>query len=340
MKNTFRNALVTIGSFIFAISIVSAWTGPTGNPPVPNAEAPVNVSLNAQSKLGGLGVGSLISRGAVQIGNTNAVCNVLLQGSVRWTGAAMEYCDGVVWMVFGGGGGANVSFTQVSTGWQVLQNNKTYEVSCPANHVGASCAFDYYDNNGSVYHGYARGTWNAGRTKCSVTVNDVGMTEGQLTAECATGGGGGGGSDTLAGLSCAKDQIAKYDGANWVCASTPKMFSGIATVGYTNGQPHSSVANVNFPVVCNNPVVVAMPGKNASSIACDDGASKVGICANGKTSGSQDLNADVYTITPNGFKTSLSGDSGVCVGVSGAVLGVACAGVSPAYEISWIAMCN
>ena len=51
-----RSAFITIGSFLFVITAVTAWTGPPGNPPNPNVAAPLNVSATAQQKAGPLGI--------------------------------------------------------------------------------------------------------------------------------------------------------------------------------------------------------------------------------------------------------------------------------------------
>ncbi len=307
MKNLLRNALVTLASFVFVINVVHAWTGPKATPPGDNADAPVNIGAVNQIKAGGLGVASLLVSG-------KAVSASTIDADLGGTLVTKDYLDSKIADLGGSAGGSGVTFKRITNTWGPIVNGTTYSVSCPANYVGASCEFHYYDNNGGgVYHGYTIGTWNASRTQCTLTVADNGITDGQMVAECATGGGGGG---------------------------SKKIYSGTATVGYTNGQAHSSVASVSFPSACTNPVVVAMPGGNAGSIACDDGTGHVGKCANLSTSASQDLNVDVYSVTSSGFRTSLSGESGSCVGVSGAVLGVACLGVSPAYEINWIATCD
>ena len=56
-----RSALITLGSFLFVITAVSAWTGPAGDPPNNNVAAPINVGATGQFKQGPLGI------------NTNAV---------------------------------------------------------------------------------------------------------------------------------------------------------------------------------------------------------------------------------------------------------------------------
>ena len=113
MKHTIlQNTLVTLGSFIFVITVLNAWTGPSTTPPDANVSAPLNVSSIGQQKTGGLIVGSLISGGSVQIGNTTTVCAPTIAGAIRWNTGVMEYCNGTVWGPFVGtssGGGGNSS---------------------------------------------------------------------------------------------------------------------------------------------------------------------------------------------------------------------------------------
>lgn len=55
---------------------------------------------------------------------------------------------------------------------------------------------------------------------------------------CAADEAGGGGSDTLAGLSCSTNEIAKWNGAAWVCAADD---SGGGGAGCTGGRVHLQV---------------------------------------------------------------------------------------------------
>lgn len=329
MKNTFRNALVTIGSFIFVISIVSAWTGPSDNPPGGNVKAPINESINPQVKAGGLGVGSLQSLGAIQIGNTSTACSVALSGSVRWTGTGMEYCNGTAWLAFGGSGNTiTTEYKSCNVDNVVGPDQYDCTASCSTGYkvIGGGYGFGAAYTHGINSYPVTGGTgWYCGMA-LDTTMGNRG---------CSTGSGSCG--STCFAICAIQSTSAQTPTPT---PSTGKrVLSGTATVGFTNGQPHSTAANVTFPSSCTNPTVVAMPGTNASNIACSDGASRVGICT-GSSSASQDLNADVFNVSSSGFVTRLSGESGVCVGVSGGTLGVPCGGTSPAYEISWIATCD
>jgi hypothetical protein len=105
-----RNALVTTASFIFVITIVSAWNAPSIGtvPPDNNVSAPVTISASDQEKFGGLTVASLLSTGGirafgrVQVGSTTVACSATVAGSLRWTGSAFEGCNGTEWTAFGG----------------------------------------------------------------------------------------------------------------------------------------------------------------------------------------------------------------------------------------------
>jgi hypothetical protein len=114
MKRTIlQNTLVTLGSFIFVITVLNAWTGPSTTPPDPNVSAPLTISATSQSKVGGLDVGWLSSVGAVKVGYTTTACTADIAGSLRWNTGVMEYCNGTVWGPFVGsgssGGGGNDS---------------------------------------------------------------------------------------------------------------------------------------------------------------------------------------------------------------------------------------
>ncbi len=64
MKNTaLRNALVTLVSFIFVVTVVGAWTAPGGAPPTNNVSAPITVNATDQEKFGGLWLASLAVSG-------------------------------------------------------------------------------------------------------------------------------------------------------------------------------------------------------------------------------------------------------------------------------------
>jgi hypothetical protein len=99
-------------------------------------------------------------------------------------------------------------------------------------------------------------------------------------------------------------------------------------VGFSNGQPHSTIVTVSFPRPCDNPIVVVNGVGGSLNSLCGD-ASHQTNCLAFNMSNSQDLIAGAFDITRAGFKTYLSGMSGVWVGAS-----------SPAFPIHWIAVCR
>ncbi len=111
MNPTLRNALVTVTSFLFVITALHAWTGPTVSAPGGNVATPLTISATSQSKAGGLDVGWLSAVGAVKVGYTATACTADLAGALRWNIGVMEYCNGTVWgpFVSGGTGGGSDS---------------------------------------------------------------------------------------------------------------------------------------------------------------------------------------------------------------------------------------
>ncbi len=87
-----RSTIITLGSFLFVITAVGAWSGPPGNPPNPNVAAPINVSATSQYKQGPLGINTNAAPGggfemvvggdASLTGGLSAV-SLLLSGKAR-----------------------------------------------------------------------------------------------------------------------------------------------------------------------------------------------------------------------------------------------------------------
>ncbi|MDP2923503.1 MAG: hypothetical protein Q8O30_07280 [Candidatus Omnitrophota bacterium] len=87
---------------------------------------------------------------------------------------------------------AKLSCVSVSNTWGPVVNGQSYPVSCPADYVGVTGRFEYYDTNsvqggaGGVvqYHGVTPCSWNANRTVCTGTVGDAGISAGQVLIDC------------------------------------------------------------------------------------------------------------------------------------------------------------
>ena len=89
-------AVLALIGFIASVSLVYAWTGPTGTPPANNVSAPLNVSSTAQSKVGGLIIntggaanGLIVSSGNVGIGQLSPLYTLDITGTQRTTGAVI-----------------------------------------------------------------------------------------------------------------------------------------------------------------------------------------------------------------------------------------------------------
>ena len=126
---TLRSTLITFASFIFVITAVSAWTGPSVSAPDGNVSAPLTISATSQSKTGGLDVGWLSAVGAVKVGYTATACSAELAGSLRWNTGVMEYCNGTVWGPFTGGI-ASITGGSCGVGQVVKSISATGVVTC------------------------------------------------------------------------------------------------------------------------------------------------------------------------------------------------------------------
>ena len=104
------------------------------------------------------------------------------------------------------------------------------------------------------------------------------------------------------------------------------IYSGVTTVGFYNGHPHSEFTHVNFPANCANPSVVTQT--MVDSVLCGNGGGPI-TCPNDPQTTSIDLRSYAANISTTGFDVFLSAMDGVWVGAT-----------SPAYPISWQATCE
>ena len=120
---------------------MSAWNAPSIGtvPPDNNVSAPVTISASDQEKFGGLTVASLLSTGGirafgrVQVGSTTVACSATVAGSLRWTGTAMEHCNGTAWLPFGGSSGiSSITGGSCGVGQVVKSISTTGAVTCIA----------------------------------------------------------------------------------------------------------------------------------------------------------------------------------------------------------------
>jgi len=128
MKKTYAQ-LVSLGILVaiatFSLSArADVWSPPSVTPPGNNISTPINLSQNTQTKIGGMilnsggatygllipfgqvGIGtnapaSLLSvAGGVQVGQDSAACSSAKAGTLRFSGGALQICDGSSWTGF------------------------------------------------------------------------------------------------------------------------------------------------------------------------------------------------------------------------------------------------
>lgn len=80
--------------------------------------------------------------------------------------------------------GKALSCKRSSSGWNRIANGSTLTAKCEKGYRGVSCFADYFDTNSSMYHGGQSGEWDSTQSSCSLRINDAGISEGQVTAEC------------------------------------------------------------------------------------------------------------------------------------------------------------
>lgn len=108
--------------------------------------------------------------------------------------------------------------------------------------------------------------------------------------------------------------------------STDKLYAGVATVTYTNGQAQSSFTHVDIPAGCKNPSIVTQ--SHTDSIACGTGSGP-GTCSSDSGTTSTDVHSQIESVTGTGFDVFLTSMNNVYVGTS-----------SPQYKISYHIACD
>jgi hypothetical protein len=79
-----RSAIVTLGSFIFVITALHAWQGPSTSPTNGNVDTPITVGSTAQTRLGGLGLGTpIVASELLRVAGDAVVTEVLSSGKVQ-----------------------------------------------------------------------------------------------------------------------------------------------------------------------------------------------------------------------------------------------------------------
>jgi len=219
---TLRSTLITFASFIFVITAVNAWTGPSVPAPDGNVSAPLTISATSQSKTGGLDVGWLSAVGAVKVGYTATACTADLAGSLRWNTGVMEYCNGTVWGPFVGSGTGGGGENSCLTGTGLL---KAY--------AGKSAS---YTASGSA----------VGSASVTVTIS---VNPDGTAVTCSRGGGG---SATLTAANLASN-VNSAGGGAYGPSITYGASAGFVCVGSANGVGSQMVSSrVTLPAYNDN----------------------------------------------------------------------------------------
>ena len=107
---------------------LSFWN-PTGGQAITMLQANSNVGIGVPAPASKLDVA-----GGVKIANDLAACIPAKGGTIRWTGAIMEYCDGTAWRSFVRGLSDNCAWYPVAMGSRTLM--------CPAGRVATGIAYE------------------------------------------------------------------------------------------------------------------------------------------------------------------------------------------------------
>jgi hypothetical protein len=138
---------VLFGVFIglFAASVLSAWTGPTGTAPGSNVTAPINAGTVDQVKNAGLSVNAftvfgsqyiqnklgiatatpavaLDVNGTIKVGNAGEVCQSVTAGAIRYNSSSnkIQYCNGTVWGPIAEAPSTNLTIASDATNYNIF----------------------------------------------------------------------------------------------------------------------------------------------------------------------------------------------------------------------------
>ncbi|MBI5798874.1 MAG: hypothetical protein HZB10_03005 [Candidatus Yonathbacteria bacterium] len=116
MNNIFQSSKVVILALAlsFGLSYVYAWTAPASQPPAGNVSSPINTSATAQTKAGGLTVGSIISGAATTTSLSVGSGKITTTGSISGGATTVTSLNA---------GSGNISTTGSITGWGITANS-------------------------------------------------------------------------------------------------------------------------------------------------------------------------------------------------------------------------
>jgi hypothetical protein len=232
-----RNALVTLASFVVVITVVSAWTGPTVTAPNGNVSTPLTISATSQSKAGGLDVAWLSSVGGIKVGQTSAVCNATIGGTLRYNSSlrCVEFCDETTWKCT----------NQAATPPPPCSATTVGNCSLPASPSGSSSGSCQSGYSGSCNFSCSNGVWTQNSNTCTLSCGtgyyNNGGTCAVLYSYLPSGTCGGSGECVY----CYKNKPAAAPSATNYAGYIPSCYSvtGILGTLYACGTAHNASVN-------------------------------------------------------------------------------------------------
>lgn len=171
MKSIIKNAIITLALVLGAVSVqaVTTWTAPSSAPPGNNVDAPINVGVDSQSKLGQLLINTDLANpfvtglkvfgkseflGAVEVGSTVSPASIKIVDGNQGVGKVLASdANGLAGWVTPSGGGTTGStdfdiydFTDAGNAGYNSQILPRYSPGCN----GTACGAGVWDGQKSI----------------------------------------------------------------------------------------------------------------------------------------------------------------------------------------------
>jgi hypothetical protein len=177
-----KSALIVALALLLSLGIlyVHAWTGPDAAPPVPNTPAPINVGATAQTKTGGLTVGSLgVSGNTINVSGAESTYGAVTVRGVKNTYSGINFRDSA---------GNNLSTLMMNAGYSGFYNVADNGWRWYIDNVGNSYQNGYVTAPGICLNGDCRSAWPGASPvtlTCSRTGNNCGPS--RICTACVNG---------------------------------------------------------------------------------------------------------------------------------------------------------